>query len=594
MNMLLFAFFLLAFSSQNDVDASCSHDSRNSCRSNRSCYWLDNECKEVLKDIWYAREGQQAGGKDRILHIYGATDESKPVLMINHGRGGDSDKLRSTALRFVEQGYLVFAPTLGTFSATKQAFTWIKNNAKNYGGDMNRFSCHGYSAGGFRCTDLAISQTKNGDSEWFKAVVVNAGAPRSICGKAHEHVPPFLFVHNENDPTVSIDNVYFCLQRFERAGALNEPETAIFETGGHTMSGVAQKAAGEEFLRRHVFPEPESEVTTESVVSETLPEDAITGDDVSADSVDGASENNADTADETIDTNASEENTNVSENGDPSAQTPVWDLLVSTTDGDNGCAHSGQIAARGGQSLEQCEEFCQDQGAVFLQSHENDWCSCFSECALTRPASDYNSAAHIYELKESTPENEEITQNEFFLVDYNAHTEGHMMRVYPGTGSQELKPAILVLSRKNEFDDMCGILAVEGFFVMCPAWSRYNDVRRVISWTRNNLGAFHGDQDRFGLLSIEDATEHAIREVYRLSPDIFEALVFQKGVKNSSIDRVQHSIGSTLIIGSQQSRYFDFKQALEDQNNDVEMLVENDFNAEEMQNEIKSFFQRKL
>jgi len=540
--MLLFAFFLLAFSSQNDVDASCSHDSQNSCRSNRSCYWLENECKEVLKDIWYAREGQQAGGKDRILHIYGATDESKPVLMINHGRGGDSEKLRSTALRFVEQGYLVVAPTLGTFSATKQAFTWIKNNAKNYGGDMNRFSCHGYSAGGFRCTDLAISQTKNGDNEWFKAVVVNAGAPRSICGKAHEHVPPFLFVHNENDRTVSIDNVYFCLQRFERAGALNEPETAIFETGGHTMSGAAQKAAGEEFLRRHVFPEPESEVTTKSVVSETL----------------------------------------------------LWDLVVSTTDDDNGCAISGQIATRGGQSLEQCEEFCQGEGAVFLQSHENDWCSCFSECALTRPASDYNSAAHVYQLKESTPENEEITQNEFFLVDYNAHTEGHMMRVYPGTGSQELKPAILVLSRKDEFDDMCGILADEGFFVMCPAWSRYNDVRRVISWTRNNLGTFHGDQDRFGLLSIEDATENAIREVYRLSPDIFEALVFQKGVKDSSIDRVQHSIGSTLIIGSQQSRYLDFKQALEDQNNDVEMLLENDFNAEEMQNEIKSFFQRKL
>jgi len=525
--MLLFAFFLFAFSSQNDVDASCSHDSRDSCRSNRSCYWLENECKVVLKDIWYAREGQQAGGKDRVLHIYGATDESKPVLMINHGRGGDSEKLRSTALRFVEQGYLVVAPTLGTFSATKQAFTWIKNNAKNYGGDMNHFSCHGYSAGGFRCTDLAISQTKNGDNEWFKAVVVNAGAPRSICGKAHEHVPPFLFVHNENDRTVSIDNVYFCLQRFERAGALNEPKTAIFETGGHTMSGAAQKAAGEEFLRRHVFPESESEVTTESVVSETL----------------------------------------------------LWDLLVSTT---------------GGQSLEQCEEFCQGEGAVFLQSHENDWCSCFSECALTRPASDFNSAAHVYELKESTPENEEITQDEFFLVDYNSHTEGHMMRVYPGTGSQELKPAILVLSRKDDFDDMCGILADEGFFVMCPAWSRYNDVRRVISWTRNNLGAFHGDQDRFGLLSIEDATEHAIREVYRLSPDIFEALVFQKGVKDSSIDRVQHSIGSTLIIGSQQSRYFDFKQALEDQDNDVEMLLENDFNAEEMRNEIKSFFQRKL
>jgi len=543
--VLLFVFFLLASASQNDVDALCSHSSRASCRGDRSCYWLENECKEVLKDIWYAREGQQAGGKDRILHIYGATDGSpKPVLMINHGRGGDSEKLRSTALRFVDQGYLVVAPTLGTFSATNQAFTWIKNNVKNYGGDMNRFSCHGYSAGGFRCTDLAIKQTKNGNNEWFKAVVVNAGAPRSICGKAHEHVPPFLFVHNENDQTVSIDNVHFCVQRFDRAGALNQPETAIFETGGHSMSGAGQKAAGEEFLRRHVFPEPETEVTTESI--------------------------------------------------DIGSETLLWDLLVSTTDGDNGCAISGQIAARGGQSLEQCEEFCQGEGAVFLQSHENDWCSCFSECALTRPASDYNSAAHVYELKEPAPENEEIIQDEFFLVDYNAHTEGNMMRVYPGTGTQELKPAILVLSRKDEFDNMCGILANEGFFVMCPAWSRYNDVRRVISWTRNNLGAFHGDQDRFGLLSIEDATEHAIREVYRLSPDIFEALVFQKGVKDSSIDRVQHSIGSTLIIGTQQSRYFDFKQALEDQNNDVELLLENDFNAEEMQNEIKSFFQEGL
>jgi len=543
--MLLFGFFLLASASQNDVDASCSHSSRASCRSDRSCYWLENECTEVLKDIWYAREGQQAGGKDRILHIYGATDGSpKPVLMINHGLGGDSEKLRSTALRFVEQGYLIVAPTLGTFSATNQAFTWIKNNVKNYGGDMNRFSCHGYSAGGFRCTDLAIKQTKNGNNEWFKAVVVNAGAPRSICGKAHEHVPPFLFVHNENDRTVSIDNVHVCLQRFDRAGALNQPETAIFETGGHSMSGAGQKAAGEEFLRRHVFPEPETEVTTEPI--------------------------------------------------DIGSETLLWDLVVSTRDGDNGCAISGQIAARGGQSLEQCEEFCEGEGAVFLQSHENDWCSCFSECALTRPASDYNSAAHVYELKESAPENQEIIQDEFFLVDYNAHTEGNMMRVYPGTGTQELKPAILVLSRKDEFDNMCGILANEGFFVMCPAWSRYNDVRRVISWTRNNLGAFHGDQDRFGLLSIEDATEHAIREVYRLSPDIFEALVFQKGVKNSSIDRVQHAIGSTLIIGTQQSRYFDFKQALEDQNNDVELLLENDFNAEEMQNEIKSFFQEGL
>merc|ERR1719300_2164792 len=108
------------------------------------------------------------------------------------------------------------------------------------------------------------------------------------------------------------------------------------------------------------------------------------------------------------------------------------------------------------------------------------------------------------------------------------------------------------------------------------------------------LRAFNGDKDRFGLLSIEDATEHAIREVYRLSPDIFKALVFQKGLKDSSIDRVQKTIGSTLIIGTQHSRYLAFKQALEDQNTDVELLLENDFNAEELENEIKSFFQNGL
>lgn len=547
--MILFGFFLLAFSSQNDMDASCAYGSRSPCLRDRSCYWLDNECREVVKNIWYDREGQQTGGKDKILHIYGATDESKPVLMVNHGINGEAENLRSTALRFVQQGYLVVAPTLGTFNAIKRAFSWIKNNVEDYGGDMNRFSCHGYSAGGFRCTDLAFDETKNGNSDWFKAVVVNAGAPRNICGGAHENVPPFLFVHNENDPTVSIDNVHICLERFERAGALNQPETAIFETGGHSMSGAEQKAAGEEFLRRHNFPPFETDVTAETDAPKTF----------------------------------------------------VWNLLTSTADGSNGCAGRGQIAAQGGQTLEQCKAFCEGEGAVFLQSHEHGWCSCFSECALTRPASDYNSAADVYELlqdsaseEEEITQDDEVTQNEFFLVDYNAHTEGNMMRIYPGSGSQEVKPALLVLPRKNNFDDMCGILANEGFLVMCPQWSRYNDIRRGLSWARNNLRAFNGDKDRFGLLSIEDATEHAIREVYRLSPDIFKTLVIQKGLKDSSIDRVQKTIGSTLIVGTQHSRYFAFKQALEDQNTDVELLLENDLNAEELENEIKSFFQNGL
>jgi len=411
------------------MDASCAYDSRSPCVRDRSCYWFDNECKEVVKNIWYDREGQQTGGKDKILHIYGATIEFKPVLMVNHGINGEAENLRSTALRFVEQGYLVVAPTLGTFSAIKRAFSWIKNNVEDYGGDMNRFSCHGYSAGGFR----------------------------------------------------------------------------------------------------------------------------------------------------------------------------FWNLLTSTADGSNGCAGRGQIAAQGGKTLEQCKTFCEGEGAVFLQSHEYGWCSCFSECALTRPASDYNSAADVYELlqdpaseEEEITQDDEVTQDEFFLVDYNAHTEGNMMRIYLGSGSQEVKPALLVLPRKNNFDDMCGTLANEGFLVMCPQWSRYNDVRRSLSWARNNLRAFNGDKDRFGLLSIEDATEHAIREVYRLSPDIFKALVFQKGLKDSSIDRVQKTIGSTLIIGTQHSRYFAFKQALEDQNTDVELLLENDFNAEELENEIKSFFQNGL
>jgi len=561
---LIFMFaFLGSGSSQDDVCASIP--SRDRCRRNNGCYWFDNECSAVIKGIWYGREGSQAGGVDKILHIYGAvTDEGiKPVLMINHGRGGNADRLRDRALQYVEQGYLVVTPSIGEFRATNAAFNWIANNIRQYGGDMNSFSCHGYSAGGFRCTDLALSKTRNGNHDFFKAAVILSGAPNGICGKAHVNAPPFLFIHAENDPTVSVSNVHKCLRDFERVEAVNQPETAIYSTGRHWVNTGASKAVADDFLHRHVFSEGDDSYDA--------------GDDQTDDDANGDSDQTDDVEDpEQIDENVS------------SDSDLVWELLAQTSGGDNGCLTQGQIQARGGASLEECQAICTSVGAKFLQSHAGGWCSCFESCTLSRPASAYNSPADVYELKEVLPEVEDASM----LVDYNARTEGKMMRIYPEDPNQDLKRAVLVISGKDTFDELCASFASEGFVVMCPTWNSYHDVRAAINFAKRNVQSFGGDASRFGLYSFDSATSHALREVMRLDSTLFEALVFNLGITNSSVNRVRQSVAPTLVIGSrnQQSRYVDFQDALEAQNIEVDLMFDNDFSADDLRQAVHSFF----
>jgi len=76
----------------------------------------------------------------------------------------------------------------------------------------------------------------------------------------------------------------------------------------------------------------------------------------------------------------------------------VWELIASTSQGDNGCS-GGRIANSNADTVEVCQMRCSEAGATFMQFHATGYCGCFATCSLTRRASAYNSPADVYQLK---------------------------------------------------------------------------------------------------------------------------------------------------------------------------------------------------
>merc|ERR550525_1418397 len=76
----------------------------------------------------------------------------------------------------------------------------------------------------------------------------------------------------------------------------------------------------------------------------------------------------------------------------------VWELIASTSQGDNGCS-GGRIANSNADTVEVCQMRCSEAGATFMQFHATGYCGCFTTCSLTRRASAYNSPADVYQLK---------------------------------------------------------------------------------------------------------------------------------------------------------------------------------------------------
>ena len=76
----------------------------------------------------------------------------------------------------------------------------------------------------------------------------------------------------------------------------------------------------------------------------------------------------------------------------------VWNLIASTSQGDNGCA-AQRISDSNAGTVELCKSRCFEAGASFLQFHSTGFCGCFDACPLNRDASRYNSPADVYQLE---------------------------------------------------------------------------------------------------------------------------------------------------------------------------------------------------
>jgi len=76
----------------------------------------------------------------------------------------------------------------------------------------------------------------------------------------------------------------------------------------------------------------------------------------------------------------------------------VWELIASTSQGDNGCG-AQRIADSRAETAELCQSRCFEAGATFIQFHSTGFCGCFATCPLTRDASRYNSPADVFQLK---------------------------------------------------------------------------------------------------------------------------------------------------------------------------------------------------
>merc|ERR1719285_1698016 len=76
----------------------------------------------------------------------------------------------------------------------------------------------------------------------------------------------------------------------------------------------------------------------------------------------------------------------------------VWELIASTSQGDNGCG-AQRIADSRAETAELCQSRCFEAGATFIQFHSTGFCGCYATCPLTRDASRYNSHADVFQLK---------------------------------------------------------------------------------------------------------------------------------------------------------------------------------------------------
>jgi acetyl esterase/lipase len=188
------------------------------------------------------------------LDIWSTTQKAnkpKPVLVFFYGGGwanGTRTEYSYAARPFVEAGYIVVLPDYrkvpevrfpGFVEDSAAAVKWVQANIAKYGGDPNRVSVAGHSAGGYNALMLALDPQWLGDRP-VQAAISLAGAAdfypftskRAIdaMGQApnpaatqpinfvRKDAPPILLIHGSEDTVVRIRNAESLYAKQKAAG----------------------------------------------------------------------------------------------------------------------------------------------------------------------------------------------------------------------------------------------------------------------------------------------------------------------------------------------------------------------------------------
>ncbi|MEW4449741.1 alpha/beta hydrolase [Qipengyuania sp. JC766] len=191
-----------------------------------------------------------------------ATDDLRPVVIFWYGGGwvkGDRDAYAFAGRALASEGFLVVVPDYRKVPGVRfpsflqdgaDAVRWTRDNARRFGGDPDRISFSGHSAGAYIAVMLAL------DERWLRAVDVDPeivdsavglsgpydfypfdtkrsidamhGAPDPLLTQpisfARADAPPLLLITSTEDETVRPRNAINLAAMLEEAGA---PVTVI-------------------------------------------------------------------------------------------------------------------------------------------------------------------------------------------------------------------------------------------------------------------------------------------------------------------------------------------------------------------------------
>ncbi len=142
----------------------------------------------VVRDLPYRAGADEA----HLLDVFVPTDTAgpRPVVLYVHGGGFrilSKDTHFGMAMQFARQGYLVFNinyrlapdhPFPAAIEDACHAYRWVAENAKAFGGDLDRLVLAGESAGGNLVSALTIAACYERDEPYAKAVYETGVTPR--------------------------------------------------------------------------------------------------------------------------------------------------------------------------------------------------------------------------------------------------------------------------------------------------------------------------------------------------------------------------------------------------------------------------------